>query len=189
MKQALAFVLVACALAICGCGPTLVATGATAGYRVGTDERPVVMMFSDTSITAEVKTTFIADPIVKARKIDVDTVRGVVTLTGVVETEAEADRAIQLTRNTEGVKEVINNLQIGSRTFGEYLDDSWLSTKISMKLLDASEIKSLNIDVDVRRGVVILTGIVPNEAQREKVIDIARTTEGTVRVIDNLTIK
>jgi hyperosmotically inducible protein len=189
MNFILAVVMVGCLLAPVGCGPALVGSGATAGYRVATDERPVKRMFSDASITTEVKATFIADPIVKGRKIDVDTVQGTVTLTGVVETEAEADRAIQLTRNTEGVREVINNLQIGSKTMGEMLDDRWLNTKINMKLLNEAEIRSLNIDVDVHRGVVTLTGIVPSLAQKEKVIDIARTTEGTVRVIDNLTVK
>jgi len=189
MRLLLAVIVAGGLLTAAGCGPALVATGATAGYSAGTDERPIKTMFSDASITAEVKSTFIADSIVKARKIDVDTVRGVVTLTGVVETEAEVDRAIQLTRNTEGVKEVVNNLQLGSKTIGEMVDDRWLGTKIDMKLINEPEIRSLNIDVDVDRGVVTLTGIVPNEAQRQKVIDLARTTEGTVKVIDNLTIK
>lgn len=189
MKHMLLLILIGGLLAVTGCAPALVTTGATAGYGVATDERSLKTQFSDASITAEVKATFIADSIVKGRKIDVDTVRGVVTLTGVVETEAEVERAIRLTRNTEGVKEVINNMQIGSKTVGEMVDDSWIGTKISAKLVDTPEIRSRNIDVDVERGVVTLTGIVPNEDQRQKAIDIARTTEGVVRVIDNLTIK
>lgn len=47
----------------------------------------------------------------------------------------------------------------------------------------------MNIDVDVNRGVVTLTGIVKGNAQKSKVMAIARTTSGAVRVVDNLTVK
>ena len=67
---------------------------------------------SDASITAAVKTKFLADTTISGLKIDVDTTDGVVTLKGTVASKAEADRAVSVARNSDGVKRVINNLRV-----------------------------------------------------------------------------
>ena len=51
------------------------------------------------------------------------------------------------------------------------------------------EIRSLNIDVDVHKGIVTLTGIVGDRYQKKRAMEIARATEGTQRVVDNLKVK
>ena len=63
-------------------------------------------------ITSAVKTKFLADTTVSGLKIDVDTKGGVVSLKGTVTTKAEADRAVSLSRETSGVKQVVNNLRV-----------------------------------------------------------------------------
>jgi osmotically-inducible protein OsmY len=57
-------------------------------------------------ITATVKARLAADPTVSALAIDVDTVDGVVSLTGVVNDEQARQRAIQLAQETEGVRRI-----------------------------------------------------------------------------------
>jgi osmotically-inducible protein OsmY len=54
----------------------------------------------------------IKDDIVKARKIDIDTVSGHVTLTGVVETATESRRAIEIARTTGDTVRVVDNLHV-----------------------------------------------------------------------------
>jgi len=68
---------------------------------------------TDAAVTTAVKTKFLADTAVSGLKIDVDTTDGVVTLNGMVPTKAEADRAMSLARESDGVKRVVNNLRIG----------------------------------------------------------------------------
>jgi hyperosmotically inducible protein len=70
----------------------------------------------DATITARVKTRLINDPDIGAMKIDVDTFRGVVTLSGAVKSKAEEAKAIQLARGVDGVKDVKSTLQIQSVT-------------------------------------------------------------------------
>lgn len=53
------------------------------------------------------------DTTVSGLKTDVDTKDGVVTLNGTVASRAEADRAVSLERETNGVKRVVNNLRVG----------------------------------------------------------------------------
>jgi osmotically-inducible protein OsmY len=66
----------------------------------------------DATITTRVKTSFINDPMVGALRIDVDTFKGVVTLSGRVKSKEEEQRAIELARQIRGVTEVKSALQI-----------------------------------------------------------------------------
>jgi hyperosmotically inducible protein len=66
----------------------------------------------DATITARVKTSLLSDPDVAGLKIDVDTFKGVVTLSGAVKTAAERDKAIALARKIGGVTDVKSTLQI-----------------------------------------------------------------------------
>ena len=67
---------------------------------------------TDTGITTAVKAKFVADDVVKAYKIDVDTKDHVVTLTGAVDSSAAKERAVQLARGTDGVNNVIDNMTV-----------------------------------------------------------------------------
>jgi hyperosmotically inducible protein len=70
----------------------------------------------DATITARVKTALLNDPQVGATKIDVDTTNGIVTLSGTVKSQAEAARALELTRLAAGVKDVRSTLQVAPPT-------------------------------------------------------------------------
>ena len=66
----------------------------------------------DASITTRVKTALLNDLAVGVQKIDVDTFKGVVTLSGAVETAADRDKAIDIARKIEGVRDVKSTLQV-----------------------------------------------------------------------------
>ena len=68
----------------------------------------------DATITARVKTALLNDPLTGGLRIDVDTFKGVVTLSGGVKTAAERDKAIEIARKTPGVVDVKSTLQISS---------------------------------------------------------------------------
>jgi len=71
----------------------------------------------DATITTRVKTSFVNDPAVGAMRIDVDTFKGIVTLSGRVKSKQEEQKAIELARKIRGVVDVKSTLQIegGSR--------------------------------------------------------------------------
>jgi hyperosmotically inducible protein len=70
-------------------------------------------VLTDAAITTAVKSKFLADSDVSGMKIDVDTSNGVVTLSGTVPSAAEKRRAVQIARETDGVKSVKDNLKVG----------------------------------------------------------------------------
>ena len=66
----------------------------------------------DAMITGKVKTALIADPDVKALRIDVDTKNGVVALSGTADSAAHSDKATSVARSIDGVKSVDNRLTV-----------------------------------------------------------------------------
>src|SRR5688500_2662173 len=69
---------------------------------------------TDAGITTNVKTKLAADDTVKAFEVNVTTQNGVVTLSGDVESAAAKERAIQIARGTDGVRDVIDQIRIGA---------------------------------------------------------------------------
>ena len=67
---------------------------------------------ADGSLTAKIKAKMALDDHVKALDLNVDTRGTVVTVTGVVNNQAEKDRALQLARDTAGVTHVVDKIQI-----------------------------------------------------------------------------
>ncbi|HEV8199010.1 MAG TPA: BON domain-containing protein [Candidatus Polarisedimenticolia bacterium] len=65
----------------------------------------------DGTITSRVKKSLLDDPAVRGLKIDVDTREGVVYLTGSIPGQAEREKAVQIARATEGVRDVEANFQ------------------------------------------------------------------------------
>jgi len=68
--------------------------------------------FTDAEITTAVKTKLAADSGVHSMDVHVDTDKGVVTLTGAVRSDAEKADAVRITRDTLGVKSVVNKLTV-----------------------------------------------------------------------------
>ena len=64
----------------------------------------------DTAISTKVKAQFVRDPVVNASQVNVETMQGVVQLSGFVDTPQAAERAAQLARNVEGVRGVRNDI-------------------------------------------------------------------------------
>ena len=66
----------------------------------------------DATVTTRVKTSLLNDPVVGGLRIDVDTFKGVVTLSGRVKRKEEEAKAIALARKIGGVTDVKSALQI-----------------------------------------------------------------------------
>jgi len=66
----------------------------------------------DTTITTRVKTAMLNDPAVGGLRIDVDTFKSVVPLSGRVKSQSEREQAVALARGIGGVTEVKDALQV-----------------------------------------------------------------------------
>ena len=66
----------------------------------------------DATITASVKSKLVADKVSNLTRVDVDTNNGTVYLNGTVDSAEQKSRAEELARQAQGVKSVVNNLQV-----------------------------------------------------------------------------
>ena len=66
----------------------------------------------DSVITGKVKAALVADETTKAHQISVETFKGVVQLSGFVDTNEARTRATQVAQTVEGVKQVKNELAL-----------------------------------------------------------------------------
>ncbi len=89
------------ALALLVAAPLAAGCGKTVGEAI-----------DDTTITTRVKTAMLNDETVGGMRVDVDTFKGTVTLSGRVKSEAERQRALEIARRTAGVTDVKDALQV-----------------------------------------------------------------------------
>jgi len=71
---------------------------------------------SDDAISDFVRLKLASDPEVKGGALDAVSKEGVVTLTGVVETQHQKDKATKLAKKVKGVKNVVNNITLKERS-------------------------------------------------------------------------
>lgn len=183
----LSFVL-ATALILTGCGAAVIGGAAYGGYKGATDKRSIGTMVDDSVISTTVKSKMIADEFVKARHIDVDVLKGVVYLIGVVDSSSQKRMAADIARGVEGVQRVENQLLVGRTSAGQAFDDTVLTSRIKTELLKTPEIRSTNIDVDTNNEVVTLTGIVKTQREKDKAVYTVRKIAGNRQIVDNLTV-
>ena len=98
-KRVLTLVLTMAIVGMLGCAPTPTRQGA--GEYI-----------DDTAITTKVKAALLADPEVKGTAVNVETYRGVVQLSGFVDSEVEINRASNKAYEVKGVTSVKNDLRV-----------------------------------------------------------------------------
>ena len=157
----------------------------------------------DVWLTAKIQSKYFLDDEVKGHEINVETNNAVVTLNGTIENEAQRRQAIAIARSTEGVKDVVDRLQVSPErgttatregrelTPVRGLDrpDAWITMKVQSKYFLDRTVKGAQIDVDTSKGVVTLKGTVTSSEQKQQAEQIARETEGARRVVNQLTVK
>jgi len=188
------------------------ATAVGAQDTAAAPERTVGQTVDDAAITASVKAKLFADERTKAFDINVDTAKGVVTLTGGADS-ADAKRAAQeLAGEVDGVILIKNELTVatpGSEArqdantatasgevreamdeAGDGVDDAWITSKVKTQLLADADIKGTTITVETQANVVTLGGTAGTAAARAKAIEIATATNGVTQVnADGLVVK
>jgi len=159
---------------------------------------------SDAGITTKVKAKLAADSAVKATDINVDTKDRIVTLSGKVDSEAAKARAVELARNTTGVRDVVDNLTwmaaqvsenapnpagVAGAPSSQPVSDAAITAAVKSKLLADTTVGGLKINVDTRDGVVSLSGPVKSQTEKDTALRIARETSGVRDVLDNLIVQ
>ena len=145
----------------------------------------------DAVITSSVKSALLADAAIKSFDLQVETRKGTVQLSGFVDSQAQIDQALAVTRGVAGVNGVENSVTLKGTpsTVGTKVDDAVITSSVKTALLAEPGVKSFDISVVTFKGEVQLTGFVNNQGQIDQAARIARSTEGATSIKNELRIK
>ena len=146
----------------------------------------------DSVISMRVKSALIANDSTKASQINVETQRGVVQLSGFVDSEAMRAAAASTAKNVTGVKDVQNKLVIrdANRSAGQAVDDTVIAAKVKGEIAGKSGFNTATqVTIEVNSGVVELSGFVATAEEKEKAAQIARSVSGVKDVHNNISLR
>lgn len=142
-------------------------------------------MVDDSAINASVKAALFDYKSTPSAQINVETYEGAVLLSGFVETQAQKDAATKVAEGVTGVVQVYNAISLHPATsLGMKLDDSVTTSRVKAALMDDKDVKSGQINVETKGGVVQLAGFVSGERVRQRALEVAAQIEGVKRVED-----
>ncbi|NUU66228.1 molecular chaperone OsmY [Enterobacteriaceae bacterium BIT-l23] len=164
----------------------------SAGQKIDSSMKKVGNFMDDSAITAKVKAALVDDEAIKSSDISVKTDDKVVTLSGFVTSQAEAEKAVQLAKGIEGVTSVSDKLHVKdskAQSLKGYAGDTATTSEIKAKMLADDGLPSRNVKVKTTDGVVQLTGNVETQAQADRAESIAKAVEGVKSVKNDLKVQ
>ena len=115
--------------------------------------------------------------------INVTSFNRMVLLTGEAPTAAIKADIEKLVSGVPNVKSISNELAIaGPSSFGGRGNDSYITSKVKARFVDANRFSANNVKVVTEAGVVFLLGLV-TQAEANAAVEIARTTGGVQKVV------
>jgi len=187
-------------------GSILALTGALSGCSTNTPKTSAAG-FTDSDLERMVKAKLSTDAdVAKTISVDANADRNEVKLTGTVPTETLRSRAVDLAKSAKDGLIITDKIDVkplevsraeyteelaraarekatsAGDTLGKSIDDAWIHTKITTKLIGNSDTPARKINVDVVDGVVTLRGAVETATAKEEAERVAKSTDGVKRV-------
>ena len=149
---------------------------------------------SDGWIGIKVKTALLFHRSVNAFKTEVDVKDGVVTLKGEASSQAQKDLAGEYAKDVDGVNDVKNEMTLAKnpnkgQTFGEKIDDASITAQVKVALLFHRSTSVLHTKVATSYGVVTVSGVAKNDAEKTLVSKLVNDIKGVKSVVNNMTIE
>jgi osmotically-inducible protein OsmY len=172
-----------------GCGSAMVGAGATAGLAAA-QERSLGDAIDDTAIHAQVVHNLLQRSETLFTRVGAEVVEGRVLLTGIVPTPEDRVEAVRLTWQVEGVREVLNEIEVGNRSsLKDMARDTWITTQLRTKMLRDAEVFDINYSLETINGVVYVMGIARTQKELDRVTDHARNISGVKKVVSHVVLK
>lgn len=164
-----------------GCAPIVLGGAAATGALVAEDRRTVGTITEDEGI--ELKSSSRIGQRVKNAHFNVTSYNRMVLLTGEVPDDAAKANAEKIARAVENVRGVYNELQVaGNSSLTARANDSYLTSKVKARFVDAQKFSPVHVKVVTENGVVYLMGLVKRQEANDAT-EIARTTGGVRKVV------
>lgn len=180
-------VFIALVFNLSGCLPAIFTAATTTGI-VASKDQPISGTLNDSRISAGIKADLVKNNFKElGAKIKVEVSEGRVLLTGNIQKEEDALKAVEIAWNQKGVTEVINELKVSKNSnhfdLAQYTRDSMITAQIKAKNLVRKDIKFANYTVLTVDNVVYLFGVARSEEELENFADLASKIKGVEKVV------
>lgn len=168
-----------------GCSAVGVLTGAAATTGVAaSQEGGLKRAAKDLQVQALINDAWFKYDVEAFSKLDMTVNNGRVLLTGVVQDPEDRVEAVRLAWQPDGVEQVINEIRIAEETtWGDYAKDSWITARLRLAITFDENVQSINYSIDTVQGTVYLMGAAQNQAELNRVVEIARTISNVRQVV------
>ncbi|MGD0745878.1 MAG: BON domain-containing protein [Verrucomicrobiota bacterium] len=142
---------------------------------------------TDSRIESSAAKSYVFKTYLKNDSITTESKDGIVTLTGTVADANHKSLAQDTVAGLPGVISVDNQLQVSGEQPAEH-SDTWIGWKVKSALLFHRNVSATGTDVDVKDGIVTLTGQASSLAQRELTTEYAKDVDNVKGVKNDMTI-
>ena len=174
-----------------GCSPTgILATSGGTAMVVAEGDRSLGSVVDDTTIKVNISARFLNAG--NNLFIDVETtvLEGRVLLTGLVDNQEVRIEAVRLVWEVEGVKEVINEIEVGNRdTLKDYANDLWINTQARGVAAKTIGLRSVGYNFETIKGKIYIAGISSRPEQVNDLIDALKSIKGVKEIVNYVIIK
>ncbi|PJB73314.1 MAG: phospholipid-binding domain-containing protein [Alphaproteobacteria bacterium CG_4_9_14_3_um_filter_47_13] len=180
------FLSIMALILLASCSPIGAAAGAGAALGISAArEGGISSTASDLKIKALISDKWFRYDLGTFTKLNLTVNQGRVLITGVVQNPDHRVEAVRLAWQVEGVSQVINEIRVAE---GEglpgYVRDQWITTRLRTAMTFDRNIQSINYSIDTVAGTVYLMGVAQNQAELNKVIEVARTIPHVMQVVN-----
>ena len=122
--------------------------------------------------------------------INTTVLEGRVLLTGLVDNQEERIEAVRLVWEVNGIREVINEIEIGNReSIKDYANDLWINTQAKGMAAKTIGLRSVGYNFETIKGKIYIAGITSRPEQLEELVDVLKTIKGVKEIINYVIIK
>lgn len=171
-----------------GCASVVIGGAATAGV-AAYQERGIAGVARDTATATRMRAALFDKDDKLFRDVGIEVYEGRAMMTGRVATEDMRADAIRIAWATEGVKDVINEINVSANPLSDMANDTWITTQLKSKMTFDTEVLAINYTIETVGAVVYLIGIAQDQTELDRVLNHARSIDYVQRVVNHVRIK
>ena len=157
---------------------------------VAEGDRTLGTVIDDTTIKINISSNLLSSSTNLFVNINTSVIEGRVLLTGIVDTQEIRIEAVRKVWEVDGVREVINEIEIGSKTtIKEYANDLWITTQVKALAAKTIGLRALSYNFETIKGKVYIAGITSRPEQLDQIIEVTKTIKGVKEIVNYVIIK
>ena len=174
-----------------GCSPTnILATGGGTAMVVAEGDRSLGTVVDDATIKVNVAAKFLNAGNNLFVDVNTTVLEGRILLTGLVDTQEVRIEALRLVWEVEGVREVINEIEIGNReSLKDYANDLWINTQAKGVAAKTIGLRAVAYNFETINGKIYVAGITTRPEQMEEMIEALKSIKGVKEITNYVIVK